>query len=96
MTERMLKTSFYKISQDKLQKVFTKTVKTEPTIITGYQWSWSMAFLVLRYAFTQNVIAGMTIRKVLTCKLDASAPNTSLPPQKDFWKKSNKRRFGKV
>jgi len=72
--------------------VFTKTVRTPPTTTTGNQNSWerSSFFLIRRYNFTQNAIAGAAIRNVVRNREATSGPNITLPPQKNFWKKSNK------
>lgn len=58
----------------------------EPTINTGNQKEVSLAFpfLIFRYIFTQNAIAGAAIRVVVRNKEPTSGPNTSLPPQTNF------------
>jgi len=66
--------------------VFTKTVSTAPTITTGNQNSsvWSSFFLISRYIFTQNAIAGAAIRNVVRNREATSGPNISLPPHRNF------------
>lgn len=65
-------------------------MRIKPAVATINQKSELSLSLLLRYIFTQKAIAGPTIKEMVRNIEPASGPKTSLPPQKNLWKKKKK------